>query len=95
MEPMKEEMNEMRVRTEQMQNHAMEQMQEAKDIKMKKFLDEAMIKKTVGSVFTVVAFVGVPLGNKFGLFEAGTTCGASSQQIRPKIISTARTLGIC
>ena len=72
MEPMKEEMNEMRVRTEQMQNHAMEQMQEAKDIKMKKFLDEAMIKKTVGSVFTVVAFVGVPLGIRFGLFLTNT-----------------------
>ena len=68
MESMKEEMDEMRVRTEQMQNHAMEQMQEAEDIKKKKFMDEAMIKKTVGGVVTVVAFVGVPLGYKFGLF---------------------------
>ena len=51
-----------------MQNHAMEQMQEAEDIKKKKFMDEAMIKKTVGGVVTVVAFVGVPLGYKFGLF---------------------------
>ena len=66
MESMKEEMDEMRVRTEQMQNHAMEQ--EAEDIKKKKFMDEAMIKKTVGGVVTVVAFVGVPLGYKFGLF---------------------------
>ena len=65
---MKEEMDEMRVRTEQMQNHAMEQMQEAEDIKKKKFMDEAMIKKTVGGVVTVVSFVGVPLGYKFGLF---------------------------
>ena len=68
MESMKEEMNEMRVRTEQMQNHAMEQMQEAEDIKKKKFMNEAMIKKTVGTVVSMVAVVGVILGYKFGLF---------------------------
>ena len=65
---MKEDMNEMRMRTDQMQNHAMEQMKEVKDIKKKKFMEKAMIKKTVGKVVTVVAFYRVPLGIKFGLF---------------------------
>ena len=66
---MKTEMNEMRVRTAQLQNHAREKMQEAKDIKKEKFMNEAMIKKTVGSVVTLVAVaVGIILGVKFGLF---------------------------
>ena len=69
MESMKTEMNEMRVRTAQLQNHAREKMQEAKDIKKEKFMNEAMIKKTVGSVVTLVAVaVGIILGVKFGLF---------------------------
>ena len=69
MESMKTEMNEMRVRTAQLQNHAREKMQEAEDIKKEKFMNEAMIKKTVGSVVTLVAVaVGIILGVKFGLF---------------------------
>ena len=52
MDSMKVEMNEMRVRTAQLQNHAREKMQEAEDIKKEKFMNEAMIKKTVGSVVT-------------------------------------------
>ena len=67
-ESMKTEMNEMRVRTAQLQNHAMEEMQEAEDMKKKKFMNEAMIKKTVGSLVTLVTVVGVILGVKFGLF---------------------------
>ena len=69
MESMKTEMNEMRVRTTQLQNHAREKMQEAEDIKKEMFMNEAMIKKTVGSVVTLVAVaVGIILGVKFGLF---------------------------
>ena len=55
---MKTEMNEMRVRTAQLQNHALEQMQRAEDMKKERFMNEAMIKKVVGSVTTLAAVVG-------------------------------------
>ena len=53
----------MRVRTAQLQNHAMEQMQEAEEIKKKKF----MTKKFVGGVVALLVVVGIGLGVKFGL----------------------------
>ena len=65
---MKTEMNEMRVRTKQLENHAMEKMQEAEEIKKRKFMNEAMIKKTVTVVLSIAMLVGIGLGVKFGLF---------------------------
>ena len=65
---MKTEMNEMRVRTKQLENHAMEKMQEAEEIKKRKFMNEAMIKKTVTAVLSIAMLVGIGLGVKFGLF---------------------------
>ena len=65
---MKKKMNEMQVRTEQLQNHAREKLQEAEEIKKKKFMDEAMIKKIVASIVTLAGITGIALGVKFGLF---------------------------
>ena len=65
---MMKKMNEMQVRTEQLQNHAREKLQEAEEIQKKKFMDEAMIKKVVGSIVTVAGTAGIALGVKFGLF---------------------------
>ena len=65
---MKTEMKEMRVRTAQLENRAMEKMQEAEEIKKRKFMNEAMIKKTVTVVLSIAMLVGIGLGVKFGLF---------------------------
>ena len=65
---MKTEMNEMRVRTKQLENRAMEKMQEAEEIKKRKFMNEAMIKKTVSAVLFTAMLVRIGLGVKFGLF---------------------------
>ena len=46
----------------------LEKMQEAEEIKKRKFMNEAMIKKTVSAVLFTAMLVGIGLGVKFGLF---------------------------
>ena len=61
-------MNEMKLRTAQLENHAHKKMQEAEEIKKRKFMNEAMIKKTVSAVLFIAMLVRIGLGVKFGLF---------------------------
>ena len=55
---MKTEMNEMKLRTAQLENHAHKKMQEAEEIKKRKFMNDVRIKQ----------LVGIGLGVKFGIF---------------------------
>ena len=65
---MKTEMDEMRVRTTELQNHAAEKMQEAEQIKKRKFMNQAMMNNIVYAVIFLIFVVGGALGIKFGLF---------------------------
>ena len=67
-EAMKTEMNEMRVRTAQLENHAHEKMQEAEEIKKRKFMCDARIKQLASIVLFVAMSLGIGLGVKFGIF---------------------------